>query len=225
MNKTELKTIRINNLKKWFEDRTLPQKDKSLISQLMSGKASFGEKVSRRLEEEYGMGVGYLDGQNTPKPESNAKITGVMEAWNDNTPLIDDDCEIPLYKETQFSAGSGAFEQADYSGNKLRFSERTLRNNGVQPQNAVCVSITGNSMEPVLPDGAVIGINLGETQIKDGKIYAINHGGMLRAKILYRLPEGKIKIRSYNREEYEDEEVASETVQIIGKVFWWSVLA
>ena len=56
MNKSELKEIRIENLKKFFEDKTLPTKDKSLLSQLMSGKASFGEKVSRRLEEEYGMG-------------------------------------------------------------------------------------------------------------------------------------------------------------------------
>lgn len=63
MNKDELKELRISNLKKFFENRSLPIKDKSLLSQLMSGKSSFGEKVSRRLEEEYSMGYLYLDTQ------------------------------------------------------------------------------------------------------------------------------------------------------------------
>ncbi len=31
------------------------------MSQLMSGKASFGEKAARRLEQNYGMGDKYLD--------------------------------------------------------------------------------------------------------------------------------------------------------------------
>lgn len=61
MTNRDLKAIRIDNLKRFFENKKLPVKDKSLLSQLMSGKASFGEKVSRRLEEEYGMGSLYLD--------------------------------------------------------------------------------------------------------------------------------------------------------------------
>lgn len=58
----ELKIIRSTQLKKWFENKILPEKDRSLISQLQAGKASFGEKVSRRLENDYGMPPYYLDG-------------------------------------------------------------------------------------------------------------------------------------------------------------------
>ena len=71
MNKEELKELRISNLRKFFENKTLPLKDKSLISQLMSGKSSFGEKVSRRLEDEYGMGHLYLDMQPEAQPDPN----------------------------------------------------------------------------------------------------------------------------------------------------------
>lgn len=61
MTRDELKKIRMENLRKFFENRPLPEKDSSLISQLYNGKISFGEKVSRRLEKEYDMGAYYLD--------------------------------------------------------------------------------------------------------------------------------------------------------------------
>lgn len=48
-------------LKEWFADKTLPTKEKSYLSQLMGGKASFGEKAARRIESTYGMPVGFLD--------------------------------------------------------------------------------------------------------------------------------------------------------------------
>lgn len=56
-----MKEIRRERLRRWFANRTLPEKEKSYLSQLMSGKASFGERAARRLEHDYGMADGYLD--------------------------------------------------------------------------------------------------------------------------------------------------------------------
>lgn len=53
--------IRRARLRQWFERRSLPEKEKSYLSQLMTGKASFGERAARRLEADYAMGDGYLD--------------------------------------------------------------------------------------------------------------------------------------------------------------------
>ena len=61
MNRNELKELRAKNLKLWFSDKTVPSKEKSYISQLMNGKAPFGEKSARRLEHDYGMPEFYLD--------------------------------------------------------------------------------------------------------------------------------------------------------------------
>lgn len=52
---------RRNQLKRWFANRPVPEREKSYISQLMSGKASFGEKAARRIERDYGMSDGHLD--------------------------------------------------------------------------------------------------------------------------------------------------------------------
>jgi hypothetical protein len=53
--------IRRKQLKAWFADKSLPEKEKSYLSQLINGKTSFGERAARRIERDYGMRPGYLD--------------------------------------------------------------------------------------------------------------------------------------------------------------------
>ena len=159
------------------------------------------------------------------KPESNALPLGKIDEWDNNTPLSDDDCEAPLYKDIRLSAGNGFSDDIeDYNGYKLRFSRNTLRKHGISPENVVCVMADGDSMEPVFPSGATLGIDTGSKNIRDGQIYAINHGGLLRTKILHKLPENKVRIRSYNQAEYPDEEASLDDLSVIGRVFWWSVI-
>lgn len=57
----KIQNIRQLRLKEWFTNRTLPEKEKSYLSQLINGKASFGEKAARRLERDYHMPDGFLD--------------------------------------------------------------------------------------------------------------------------------------------------------------------
>ena len=156
---------------------------------------------------------------------SNATPLGKIEEWDNDTPLSEDDCEAPLYKDVKLSAGNGfADDIEDYNGYKLRFSRNTLRKHGISPENVVCVMADGDSMEPVFPSGATLGIDTGSKNIRDGQIYAINHGGLLRTKILHKLPDNKVRIRSYNQSEYPDEEASLDDLSVIGRVFWWSVM-
>ncbi len=55
------KATRKANLAEWLETHSVPPAEKSLFSQLKEPTTSFGEKLARRLEKEYGMGDGYLD--------------------------------------------------------------------------------------------------------------------------------------------------------------------
>lgn len=57
----EIVDTRRERLKEWFGDGPLPEKEKSYLSQLINGKASFGEKAARRLEKTYEMPTMYLD--------------------------------------------------------------------------------------------------------------------------------------------------------------------
>lgn len=76
----EIAEIRRNRLRLWFADRTLPEKEKSYLSQLMTGKASFGERAARRLERDYGMGVGFLDERPTDETVATEERPGVDSA-------------------------------------------------------------------------------------------------------------------------------------------------
>lgn len=148
-----------------------------------------------------------------------------ISMWDDDTPLDDDEVEVPFLREVELSAGSGRTVIQESSRSKLRFGKLTLRKHSVQFDQAVCVPVHGNSMDPVLPDGSTVAINKGATNVVDGKIYAISHNGQLRVKTLYRLPGGGIRMRSFNRdehpdEEYDAEEMREKEITILGKVFW-----
>lgn len=151
-----------------------------------------------------------------------------IEVWDDETPLGPDEVELPFYKEVELSAGKGSEVMLETSGRKLRFGRRSLQRKGVEPAAAACAAVTGNSMEPVLPDGSTVGIDTAVQQVQDGKMYAIDHAGQLRVKLLYRLPGGGLRIRSYNADEHPDEryegDYVADHIRIIGKVFWYSVL-
>lgn len=64
MNNEHMKSVRRQNLTNWFNNHPIPQSEKSLISQLKNGKGSFGERLARRLERDYGMPEMYLDDEN-----------------------------------------------------------------------------------------------------------------------------------------------------------------
>ncbi len=174
------------------------------------------------------------DGKNPPdateRPKANATMLGPISVWDDDTPLDDDEVYVPFLKEVQLSAGSGrASVIEESSSRKLRFGKLTLRSQGVQFDQAVCVTVHGNSMEPVLPDGSTVGVDKASTAVKDGKMYAIDHGGELRVKTLYRIPGGGLRFRSFNQDEHPDEEytaeeLAEKNISVLGKVFWYSVL-
>lgn len=181
-------------------------------------------------------GTGSPEGERSPQAEkttstieSNAVLLGPIDVWDDDTPLDDDEVYVPFLKEVELSAGTGITSVQQSPKQKLRFGKITLRRQGVQPSEAVCVTVSGNSMEPVLPDGSTVGVDRGTTSITDGKMYAIDHGGQLRVKTLYRLPGGGIRMRSFNRDEHPDEEytvqdMLQKEIAVLGRVFWSSAL-
>jgi phage repressor protein C with HTH and peptisase S24 domain len=198
-----------------------------MVHKLLSGKSSSTSKIldfARVLECDPDW---LLSGEVKPKVESNAEWLAGIDAWDSKTPLRDDEVEIPFYTEVQLAAGNGAVETIENIGPKLRFAKSALTRNGTDSAHAVCVKVSGNSMEPVIPDGSTIGIDASKTEILDGKIFAINHDGMLRVKTLYRTPGGGMRLKSFNSEEHPDEAYSleeSKSIRIIGKVFWYSVM-
>lgn len=180
-----------------------------------------------KLAAGLGISEAQLRGFTTHTNEENPSYTITkIEPWDNETQLRNDEVELPFFREVELSAGSGSHQVIENHGCKLRFSKSTLKRKNVDPNHAACVMVSGESMQPVLPDGCTVGIDTNNTTIKNGDMYAIDHCGELRVKVLYRLVSNGVRIKSYN-EEYPDEIYnadEAQNIKILGRVFWCSWL-
>ena len=153
-----------------------------------------------------------------------------VNAWDSNTPLDDDEVEIPFFKDFSFACGGGSIGEAIANETrKLRMSKATLRNLSIMKENAVAATAIGDSMSPTIKDGDTIHIDLGRKNIKDGKIFAICFGGLFYCKRLYNLPLGGVRIVSDNSTEFPEmhlnaQEIIDQQLEIIGWVWQISSL-
>ena len=199
----------------------------SKIAALESGRNKKPTNIIE-LSEILGVSAYWLEtgkGEMHPSPAQN-EIKDIHRPmlWSSNDPLPEDDYTFaPYMKEQAFCGGAGSFEVPDYNGFRLPFGKATLRRKSISPDNVFCCTLTGDSMEERIAEDAAIAVDAGEKTIRDGKIYAFRHGDLFRVKYLSRLPGGRVKIKSHNPA-YDDEEAGLEDIEVIGRVFWWSVL-
>ncbi|MDN6322670.1 MAG: helix-turn-helix transcriptional regulator [Halomonas sp.] len=154
-------------------------------------------------------------------PDAELIDTEIIEG---NEPLRADEVLLPLLREVEFSAGQGATQIIENHGAQERFSLPRLARAGVQPQNAALAVARGDSMMPAIHDGATLGIDKGCRSVIDGKIFVLDHGGMLRVKRLYRLPLNRLRVVSDNSVEYPEETYSlsdPDAPKVLGRVFWW----
>lgn len=208
----------------------------SVLSQMTGNnpKRNVGDRMARKIEASFNLPSGWMDHPrtdiNTTKPDTVSSVPPTsrwskIEAWDGKTPLNEDEVEVPFLKDIEFACGDGKVVGEDYNGFKLRFSKATLRRVGANSDGSgvLCFPASGDSMEPIIPDGATVAVDTGNKRIIDGELYAINQGELKRIKQLYRKPGGKVLIRSINRD-YDDEEANENDIEVIGFVFWYSVL-
>lgn len=136
-----------------------------------------------------------------------------------NREIKEDEIEVPFFTSVEQAIGSKNIVMVDFSENKPRFTKTFLDRRGIDKNNVICFPAKGNSMVPVISDGAIVTVDTGEKRIKDGSVYVICQDGLYRLKRLYMLPKNQIRIVSYNSTEYPDETDLIQNVQIIGKVF------
>lgn len=193
-----------------------------------------GEKMPRHenikiIADHFGVSPSWLEyGEGSifeGKAPTNTSL-GHVDVYESDEPLHNDEIEVPFFTEVELAAGNGFSNVSEIATQQMRFNLSTLSSAGVAPSRAACCKVSGDSMEPMLPDGATVGLDTSDTHIKDGKVYAINHGGMLRVKFLYRMPFNGLRIRSANPD-YQDEEISGEAakeIRVIGRVFWFSAM-
>jgi phage repressor protein C with HTH and peptisase S24 domain len=189
------------------------------------------DKLATLLEVDVGWLLSGNSNTTPSKPRDGQPIDQVefrgVEFWDDETPLDDDEFEVPYYKDVELTGGSGSFEQHDDGRRKLKYGKTAARKSGASQTRSICMTLVGDSMEDRISAGSMIAVDLSKKDIREGKIYAFRHGQLLRVKYLIPKPDGGLIIRSHNKA-YEDEHINAEEVEndinMIGWVWNWSVL-
>lgn len=111
--------------------------------------------------------------------------------------------EIPRYT-VRASAGHGApVLEIDTKGSPNYCRAGWAQRNGYRPDQLFSLVVTGDSMEPTIPDGASLIVHRQESVV-NGKIHVICRGDECYAKRLFRQLDGSILVRSDNTDVYKD---------------------
>ncbi|MFJ4145001.1 helix-turn-helix transcriptional regulator [Pseudomonas sp. NPDC089734] len=170
------------------------------------------------------------EGPKHPTDSANENTGGdITLARHQERSLLRGDVEIPIFKEIEPAHSLGKTVLTEVPGQKIRLPMHVLKTMNIDPKSALCVAMIGNSMADKIQDGSLLGVNRDLTQVIDGEMYALEHGGILRVRYLYRLPNGGLRLRSHNSSEYPDElfsaeDIEQENIRILGWIFWWSTL-
>jgi len=123
---------------------------------------------------------------------------------------------LPLHA----SAGPGATVGEEDAIGSFRFSQRWLRDQGLQPSRLSAIAVRGDSMEPTLRDGDEILVDATPRTWRDG-IHVVRLDGALVVKRLETSRPGRVVLLSDNTA-YRPIDCAPDEVEVIGRVVWKS---
>jgi transcriptional regulator with XRE-family HTH domain len=139
---------------------------------------------------------------------------------------IDEQSEIQSYMATEVELPMISLIKATTNIEETaKFPRKTLESAGVSPANAVLTHLSGSTMSPYIPEGALLAIDKSDRSLRDGKLYLIKHFEMLRVAYVYRIPGG-YRLRFANEQDWPTENITgpdAEAVSIVGRVFHYSV--
>jgi len=126
--------------------------------------------------------------------------------------------------EASFSCGSGESIEFHFDAinGKIPFPPTFLKDRNVTEQTMKIIKAKGDSMADFIKDGDLVGINLSQTDVIDGEIYAIYLAGEGMIKQVFKEADGSLVLHSLN-EKYRDKVVTEENgknFKVIGRQIW-----
>ena len=88
--------------------------------------------------------------------------------------------------------------------------------------NYAWLTMPGDAMTRSIPEKSIMVVDQDDTQVRDGKLYALDDGGILRVALLRRLPQSRFEIR-YDHPEYPPEQRSSDDATVLGRVIWAAI--
>jgi phage repressor protein C with HTH and peptisase S24 domain len=115
-------------------------------------------------------------------------------------------------------------EHVEVSGSHAYRSDWVMKN-GWDPSQLAVISGEGDSMSPTINHGDVVLINLADTKLKSGDVYAIEDADGTRIKRLFKQLDGRVRVVSDNPDKrlHPDDYLTPDTgAHLVGKVVYRS---
>lgn len=199
------------------------------LTQLLDQDQPFGDTAYQNLRDKLGLPDGFFTRTGAVIEQSTSLMPGVafgqpVAVFDEGDVLSDDYIQIKEF-EIQFSAGNGRtpiFEELTDSV-AATYRREWFQRMKINPERAIRVKVSGNSMEPFLFDGDTVLVNLAETNIINGKVFALRYADELRIKRVYRKLDGGLILHSDNehflpRDEEVPPSVVDASIAIVGRV-------
>lgn len=126
--------------------------------------------------------------------------------------------------EANFSCGTGESIEFHFDAinGKIPFPPSFLKERNVTESAMKIIKAKGDSMSDFIKDGDLVGINLAQTEVIDGEIYAVYLAGEGMIKQIFKEADGSLILHSLN-EKYRDKLVTEENgknFKVMGRQIW-----
>lgn len=202
----------------------------STISDLENDKKSTSAENMEAIAQALGTTSSYLLTGKQDLNRVNSTIEQIIEHTRDNSEIvhqINNLVKIKYYPNLPISCGFGSFgEVLEQDHEEITINQNSLKDRHIHQSMCVAFPASGNSMLPTIKDKDTVYVDLERTTVRDGKVFAICHGGLFKFKRLYSLPLGGVRIVSDNNIEFPEErltaqEIIDQQFEIIGWAWSW----
>lgn len=191
-------------------------RSRSYISGLLTGNKPFGELVAREIEGALRLQSGYLDQQD------DGGLSPII-VWESADDLPRGQYALIPRISIRLSAGNGLVAEEERDVPPLAFTEEWIRSRNVSSRkNLRICKVAGDSMSPFLEEGDSVMIDLGQSDVIEGKVYCLRYGDELRIKRLYKRFDGGLRIVSDNKD-YPEESISPADmthISVLGRQIW-----
>ena len=136
------------------------------------------------------------------------------ETLKSNATILEEETLISIPVMAKASAGNGYL---NFSNQPLY--NKLIRKNGFH-EHCYLIEVSGNSMEPLIQDGAYVVVDPYQTDYIEGKVYVIKYADEVYIKRVILKPEAKVMILKSINPDYEDIYIPadqSDQIKIIGR--------
>jgi len=163
----------------------------SHLSSMEHGRVGTSNRTARLAAVVLNVSLDYLMGL-TDDPRSSRDMLADLETQKHELEALKEaykDGEFIAVSEVDTSAGAGAVVQDESVTGHVKFPYQWMRRRGLHAARCRIIRVTGDSMEPTLPNGSAVLVDLDRKHRQDGKVFVIRIGDDLVVKRIVRDPE------------------------------------